>query len=80
MCIYILPAYVCVYYMHGISRGQKRVLDSLGLELEAVVSHHMGAGNPNSGPFQEQQVPSCQSPHILTLKHISGFYFSNKTQ
>lgn len=31
--------------MPGAYRGQKRVLELLELELEMVVSHHVGAGN-----------------------------------
>lgn len=33
---------VYVYYMHA---GQKRVLDPLGLMLQTVVRHYVGAGN-----------------------------------
>ena len=37
--------YVCVLQMCIAFRGPKRVLNLLGLELQAVVSHHVGAGN-----------------------------------
>lgn len=36
--------YVCTC-VPGAKRGQKRVLDSLGLELLVVMSHHVGAMN-----------------------------------
>lgn len=36
---YFVCTYVCVL------RGQKRALNPLGLELQKVVSHHVGAGN-----------------------------------
>jgi hypothetical protein len=32
-------------YMPGSLRDQKRLLDPLGLELQIVVSHYVGAGN-----------------------------------
>jgi hypothetical protein len=37
---------VCVLHMSTVSwKGQKRTPDPLGLELQAVVSHHMVARN-----------------------------------
>lgn len=34
-----VSAWVCVYHIHAVGcRGQKRVLDALELELQAVVS------------------------------------------
>ena len=62
MCTSVLPeCYVCV-----------RVPDSLELELQTVVSCHVGAGNrTNPGPLEEQSVPlttefSLQTPVVLT--------------
>jgi hypothetical protein len=52
-----------------ICRDQQRVSETLGLELQAVVSHPIDYGfwEPNSGPLEEQQAllstePSLQSP------------------
>jgi hypothetical protein len=46
MCVSIQPACVSVCYcMPGACGGQKRVLDALELELEMVVSCHMGSEN-----------------------------------
>lgn len=58
--------------MHA-HRGQKRVSDSLELELQAVVSFaFMGEGN-QTGPLEEQQVLlTSQIPFVLFL---SVFYF-----
>lgn len=32
----VLPAYICVPHMHGVQEGQKRLSDSLELELQTV--------------------------------------------
>lgn len=47
MYLGVLPSCVglCTTYMSGALRGQKRTLNLLGLELQTVLSHHMGAGN-----------------------------------
>ena len=47
MCESILPAamHVCVSCARGTGRRQKRASDALELQLQAVVSCHMGAGN-----------------------------------
>ena len=49
MYVSILPAYICDY-MHAQWPGGP--LDPLNLELQMVVSHHVGASN--SGPLKEQ--------------------------
>ena len=36
---------LCTICIPAAQRGQKRASDSLKLELQMVVSHHMGAGN-----------------------------------
>ena len=42
----VLPALCpCATFMLDVLRGQKRALDSLELELQMVVSHHVGAWN-----------------------------------
>ena len=45
MCIRILPT-LCQHTMCMHYGGQKKALDPLGLELQTVVSYHVGAGNP----------------------------------
>lgn len=41
-CMGVLPA--CLGRVPGARGGQKSVFESLGLELQIVVSHHVGAG------------------------------------
>lgn len=40
-----LPSCMTVYHVCIVLRGQKRVLDPLGLELNMVVSHYVGTGH-----------------------------------
>lgn len=40
--------------MHkGAYRGQKKVMDALELELQVVVSHHLGAENESGSSLRE---------------------------
>lgn len=39
---------VCTMYMPSVYEGQKTMLDLLRLELQTVLSHQMGAGDPGS--------------------------------
>ena len=41
-----LQACMCTVCMSVALKGQEGVLEPLELELQAVVSHHVGAGNP----------------------------------
>lgn len=54
----VLP--VCMSMRHmllpGACRGQKIVLDPRELEMQTVVSHHIGTGNGSSALLQEQPV------------------------
>ena len=43
ICMYVL--HICMCAMFDARRSQKRASDSLELELQVVVSHHVGAGN-----------------------------------
>lgn len=44
MCTGILVVCISVYYIDiQCPRGQKKVLDLLGVELQMVISHHVGA-------------------------------------
>jgi hypothetical protein len=45
MCIGVLSSCVSVYHVPEVSMETKSVLDLLGLELQAVVAHHIVAGN-----------------------------------
>lgn len=70
--------YLCVYHLlHAwcLKRAEEDIRSFVGLELEVVVSYHMGARN-GSGPLEEQQMylisePSLQSsvcaPPIFAL-------------
>ena len=67
--ILILAVWVCGQHdirvlmcVLGASGGWKRALDLLGLELQTVVSCHVGAGNP--GPLQEQPVLLTAKPSL----------------
>lgn len=40
------PVWVYVHHMHaGVSGGKKRASDSLELEVQVAVHHHVGAGD-----------------------------------
>lgn len=47
LCVWVLHLhiYLCNMSGPGAYEGQKKALDSLGLEIQMVVSHHAGAGN-----------------------------------
>lgn len=55
MCMGDLPVFVCASHACSAHRGQKRLLDLLEVELQMVVSPHVGAGN--SGPLEERSYP-----------------------
>lgn len=58
-----LPAFMNVHHMPAwCSQNQKRASDPLELGLQAVVSLHMGSGNPT--PLEEQPVPSTAEPSL----------------
>lgn len=40
-----MQVHICTIYVPDDHAGQKRVSDNLEMELQTVVSHHMGAGN-----------------------------------
>lgn len=41
----IVLAFMFMYYMAAVYRGQKRVSDSPGTEVNRVMNYHEGAGN-----------------------------------
>lgn len=46
MCVSVLLAYISVHMcVPGACGAQKRVLDALELDLQAVMSQHVGVGN-----------------------------------
>lgn len=68
MCIILYIIYsVCTVYMPGARGSQKEVLDLLDLDFQKAVHYHVGTGNQNLGPLEEQPVllsakPSFQPP------------------
>lgn len=42
---YLYPKFICVFACMYVCGDQKRVSDDLDLELQRVVSGHVGAGN-----------------------------------
>lgn len=45
-CVWVFHLHVfCASHVYSVLRGQKRMLDPLGLELQMAVRHHIVAGN-----------------------------------
>jgi hypothetical protein len=58
MCICVLPAYMCMYYMLAwCPRNLKKALDFLKLELKMTVSHRVGAGSRTHGFCRNNRAP-----------------------
>lgn len=57
--------YTCV---SGTCRGQKRVVDRLEVELQRVVSHHLGAGSGTQVPCKSK----CSYPPHQPTEDIVG--------
>jgi hypothetical protein len=69
LCIWMFCLHIGVPFVCSALGGQKRALAPLDLESLMVVSYHLGVGNWNPGPLQEQQM-------LLTTEPIyteSGF-------
>jgi hypothetical protein len=49
---------LCAICMPSSTQGQKRESDPLGLELQMVLSFHMGAGNQISVLWREASAPN----------------------
>ena len=61
MCMGVFTIiYICA--QHACSVGQKRVLDPLELELQTVVSYHVGAGNRNRDLCSQSPAPHKLQP------------------
>ena len=60
-----MPEYMCVFYMcSGVCRGQKRVLDVLELELQAVVSHLVRA--LGTEPGSSVRAANALNPQVIS--------------
>lgn len=46
--VFCMHTYLCILYMPSECRSQKKVLNSLELELQMVVNQLVGAGNQTS--------------------------------
>lgn len=77
--LYACASGVCVC---GAYRGQKRVPDALGLELCMVESHHLGAGELNLDPQEEQSVfvttESSFFSQIIAFQNLLGIKIESK--
>lgn len=62
--VFCLHAYLHTTHVSGAHRGPKRALDPLELELQMVACQHVGAGESNLGPLQEQSVLSTTEPSV----------------
>jgi hypothetical protein len=62
MCVDFCWHVPCIYSAHG---DQKRELDPLELEIQTIVSYHVGAGN-------QIQVLSKNSQCSKLLSHLSS--------
>jgi hypothetical protein len=51
--------------MPGALRSQRRASDTLDLELQMVVSHHLGTGEQSLDPLEEHQVFLTTEPSIF---------------
>ena len=59
---------VCATFTHDAHRGQKRALDPLDLDLQMVVSQHVGAAHTPWVLWKGSQ-------SSVSLNHLSGFHF-----
>lgn len=54
--MFCLHVCICTTCVSGASRGQKRVSDPVELELQMLLSYHVGSGKQNLDPLYKQQV------------------------
>lgn len=64
----VLPACVSMHRMSAVCRDKKRVSDTLGLELQMIVSRHEMLGM-NLCPLEEQPVLLTAKPSLWHWKH-----------
>lgn len=70
----VLPAWVAVYHMCIVpQRGQKKVLDSLELELKIFVHYHVSYWEATKDPLEEQIIIIIAEPsfQFSALKFIT---------
>jgi hypothetical protein len=70
--MFCLHVCLCIMFVSGVHRGQKRVSDLLELELEIVASCHVGAGN-QTWALQEEQAVLLTGEPPLQLHKVTGF-------
>lgn len=47
---------MCITFMSSLCRGQKKGMDLLELELQAIMNNHAFAEESNLGPLKDQQM------------------------
>lgn len=57
--------YVCVQCAYSVCRGQKRLLDPLELELQMVVSCHVGVGSNLQMGVSGRAAEALKCPPLL---------------
>ena len=70
-CVWVLIC-MCTTHVPAAFRGQKRASDSLGLELQTVVSHHVDAGNWTWVLCENKSALKCwaNSPILGFFKYV----------
>lgn len=70
--------YVCEPHASRTHRGQRRMLDLLGMELQTIVISHMGAKNRNPGLWKSTHCSSLRShlssTHVYAISLFSCFH------
>lgn len=66
-CVCVICIYLWIIYISGFHRGQKRLLESLALELNMIVNHLLTA---------RTEPGSFQSKYILLITQLSFHSFS----
>ena len=57
---------MCMYQKHAGARGaQQRASDTLELELQVVVSHHVGIGNATWAPWKSSHCSNCWATFLI---------------
>lgn len=60
MCANVcMHACLCISCMHGACRDQERAANPLGLDLQMVVSCHVGAGDPSESFGRAASANKC---------------------
>lgn len=81
ICVGVLPVWVCMLVYHVHSWGQKRVLESLGLELQVSLTCCVGAGHwtwpsGRTSAFHHEAIsPASKASRILPFVLILCLFF-----